>query len=98
MHLTSSFSDFSLPQLRKLFSIVTVLHKNAEVGQEQLGTCQQPCWPYCLGGSTFLSTVGLDYLVSLVPRPFPPPVFDRLKYAKTEGEGLGERVTCMMSG
>ena len=23
---------------------------------------------------------------SLVPRPFPPPVFDRILYAKTEGE------------
>ena len=35
---------------------------------------------------------------SLVPRPFPPPVFDRILYAKTEGEGLGERVTCVTSG
>ena len=35
---------------------------------------------------------------SLVPRPFPPPVFDSILYVKTEGEGLGERVTCMMSG
>ena len=26
---------------------------------------------------------------SLVPRPCTPPVFDRLQYAKTEGEGLG---------
>ena len=34
----------------------------------------------------------------LVPRPFPPPVFDRLQYAKTEGEGLGERVTCVTPG
>ena len=25
---------------------------------------------------------------SLVPRPSPAPVFDRLQYAKTEGEGL----------
>ena len=25
---------------------------------------------------------------SLVPRPSPAPVFDRLHYAKTEGEGL----------
>ena len=35
-----------------------------------------------------------------VPRLFPPPVFDRLQYAETdlEGEGLGERVTCMTSG
>ena len=33
----------------------------------------------------------------LVPRPFLPPVFDHLPYAKTEGEGLGERVTCVTS-
>ena len=25
---------------------------------------------------------------SLIPRPFPPPVFDCLQYANTEGEGL----------
>jgi len=31
---------------------------------------------------------------SLVPRPFPPPVFDRLQYANMEGEGLGDLVTC----
>jgi len=33
-------------------------------------------------------------LISLVPRPFPPPVFDRLQYANTEGEDLGDLVTC----
>ena len=27
-------------------------------------------------------------VTSLVPRPSPAPVFDRLQYAKTEGEGL----------
>ena len=32
--------------------------------------------------------------VSLVPRPFPPPVFDHLQYANTEGEGLGDLVMC----
>ena len=37
-------------------------------------------------------------IVSLVPRPFPPPVFDCILHAKTEGEGLGERVTCVTSG
>ena len=36
-------------------------------------------------------------LHSLVPRPFPPPVFDHILHAKTEGEGLGERVTCVTS-
>ena len=35
---------------------------------------------------------------SLVPRPFPPPVFERLQYAKTEGKGLGERVMYVISG
>ena len=35
---------------------------------------------------------------SLVPRLFPPPVFDCLQFAKTVREGLGERVTCMTSG
>ena len=35
---------------------------------------------------------------SLVPKPFPPPVFEHILYAKTEGEGLGERVTCVTSG
>ena len=37
-------------------------------------------------------------IISLVPRLFLPPVFDRLQYARTEGEGLGERVTCVTSG
>ena len=41
---------------------------------------------------------GKCFFCSLVPRPFPPPVFDRLQYAKMEGEGLGERVTCVTSG
>ena len=31
---------------------------------------------------------------SLIPRPFPPPVFDCLQYANTEGEGLGDLITC----
>ena len=35
---------------------------------------------------------------SLVPRPFPPIVFDHILYAKTDGEGLGERVTFVTSG
>lgn len=33
------------------------------------------------------SKLGLKY--SLLPRPSPPPVFDLLQYAKTEGDGLG---------
>ena len=35
---------------------------------------------------------------TLVPRVFPPPVFDRLQYAKTKEEGLGDLVTCVTSG
>ena len=38
-------------------------------------------------------TANIIYL-SLVPRPFPPPVFDRLQYTNTEGEGLEDLVTC----
>ena len=39
--------------------------------------------------------IGLSATVgSFIPRPFPPPVFDRFQYANMEGEGLGELVTC----
>ena len=31
---------------------------------------------------------------SLVPRPFPPPVFDPLQFANTEREDLGDLVMC----
>ena len=31
---------------------------------------------------------------SLIPRPFPPPVFHHLQCVRTEGEGLGERLVC----
>jgi len=31
---------------------------------------------------------------TLVPRPFPPPVFDYLHYSNTEEEGLGDLFTC----
>jgi len=31
---------------------------------------------------------------SLIPRPFPPPVVHRLQYGNTEGEVLGDVVTC----
>ena len=46
----------------------------------------------------YMVLLSLWLIISLVPRPFPPPVFDRILYAKTEGEGLGERVTCVTSG
>ena len=45
-----------------------------------------------------LHSIRVYHVVSLVPRPFPPPVFDCILYAKTEGEGLGERVTYVTSG
>ena len=53
---------------------------------------------HLLGTIRYLQTVIEGLRSSLVPRPFPPPVFDRLQYAKMEGEGLRERVTYMMSG
>jgi len=31
---------------------------------------------------------------NLIPRPFPPPVFERLQFANTEGEGLRDLVMC----
>ena len=48
--------------------------------------------------SEWISGFQIGFLDSLVPRPFPPSVFDHILYAKTEREGLGERVTCMTSG
>ena len=33
----------------------------------------------------------------LVPRPFSPPVFDCLQYARMKGEGLGDLVTSLTS-
>ena len=33
---------------------------------------------------------------SLIPRLFLPPVFNHLKYAKTEEEGVGNLITCMV--
>ena len=36
--------------------------------------------------------------VEKIVASFPPPVFDRLQYAKTEGESLGDRVTCVTPG
>ena len=44
------------------------------------------------------SQVQIHSKPSLIPRPFPPPVFDCLQYAKIEREGLGDRVTCLTSG
>ena len=37
--------------------------------------------------------ISLRFERSLVPRPSTPPVFDRLQYAKTEGEGRGNFIT-----
>ena len=48
--------------------------------------------------SDWLSLSSTRSVISLVPRPFPPPVFGRILKEKMEGEGLGERVTCVMSG
>ena len=54
------------------------------------------CWmPSAMHLSFYLTHTWV--IGSLVPRPFPPPVFDRLQY-KNGGEGLGERVMCVTSG
>ena len=37
---------------------------------------------------THTASINSAMYPSLVPRPSPAPVFDRLQYAKTEGEGL----------
>jgi len=42
---------------------------------------------------TFEPPIQLLY-ISLVPRPFPPPVCDYLKYAIPEKEGLGDFIMC----
>ena len=38
--------------------------------------------------AAFSCNVVITGICSLVPRPSPAPVFDRLQYPKTEGEGL----------
>ena len=45
----------------------------------------------------WLRDYDLQYYISLISRPFSPPVFDHLQWAKMEGKGLGDLVTCMMS-
>ena len=44
------------------------------------------CW-HLISSSSLIST-------NLVPRLFPPPVFDHFRYTNTEGEGLGDLVMC----
>ena len=61
------------------------------------GSILQAVWPGDEAELHFFF-LSLASFPSLVPRPFPPPVFDRILYAKTEGEGLGEKVTCVTSG
>ena len=60
----------------------------------QISVCVCVCVCVCMCRGVCGST---EVDLSLVPRPFPPPVFDRLQY-KNGGEGLGERVTCVTSG
>ena len=51
--------------------------------------CSEPGNESCENWHSTL-TPDEKWIHGLVPRPFPPPVFDRLQYAKTEGEGLAE--------
>ena len=57
-----------------------------------------PClvFPLVLLTSNYIAKVRAcsdERMYSLGPRPSTPPVFDRLQYANTEGEGLGDLVT-----
>ena len=52
------------------------------------------CYPY----PSILRCSTMSQFSNLVPRPLSPPVLKCLEYAKMEGEGLGERVTCVTSG
>jgi len=67
--------------MHKIYSCVTDTNA-AQVQQHTLGFCYWFCFWV------------LAFCLSLVPRPFPSPVFDRLQYANTEGEGLGDLVMC----
>ena len=42
----------------------------------------------------FCFNIFVRYIVSLVPRPFLPPAFDHLEYAKMEKEELGYFIMC----
>ena len=44
--------------------------------------------------SAYKCVVPVSWAIMLVPRPFPPPVFDHVQYANMVGEGLGDLVTC----
>ena len=66
--------------------------KNCDLDQQCVTT-----GPSRLRTVTSTNSVSLLY-ASPAPRPISPPVFDRILYAKTEGEGLGEKVTCMTLG
>ena len=45
----------------------------------------------------WLRDYDLQYYISLISRPFSPPVFDHLQWSKMEGKGPRDLVTCMMS-
>ena len=47
---------------------------------------------YSIWNKFVIATLQAIILSSLIPRLSPPPVFDHVQYAKTEGEGLGDLV------
>ena len=62
------------------------------------------CFPYCMQrkagrglGTRLPLDVITDHCSNATHNSSILPVFDRLQYAKTEGEGLGERIMCMTS-
>jgi len=47
-----------------------------------------------MNGFNLSAVLQAGNFASLVPGPFPPPVFDHLQYANMEGEGLEDLVMC----
>jgi len=63
------------------------------LGKAGYGGSDVTCILVCISSVMRMRAPTAIYQASLVPRPSTPPVFDRLQYAKTEGEGLGNFIT-----
>jgi len=98
MNAVKSHNDLAVAIWTKSSTRLVIYHKNfpesaawyflKKSGREitRIVTLQ---YPVLLQQNYLVTTI----TVSLVPRPSTPPVFDRLQYAKTEGEGLGNFIT-----
>ena len=90
--------------------VLSQLKKEKKEEEEEVGVgwvcgyvCECVCVRACVYVSVLENLLGTIFLFpppptrttsSSVPRPFPPPLFDHLQYANTEGEDLGNLVTC----